>query len=86
MAATNPYGADVDVLGPASNAEAVTPSDSTDLTHVSRGLYVGVAGDISVIMRGGQTVTISVQAGLHPLAVSRVRASGTTATGIVAIW
>lgn len=86
MAATNPYGADVGVLGPASNGEEVTPSDSTDLTHVSRGLYIGVAGTISVVMRGGQTLSITVEAGLHPLAVSRVRATGTTATGIVAVW
>jgi hypothetical protein len=86
MPASNPYGADIDIVGPASNAEVVTPSDSADLTHVSRALYVGVAGNMSVVMRGGQTVTFAVQAGIHPLAVSRVRATGTTATGIVAVW
>jgi len=86
MPATNPYGADINVLGPASNAAEITPNDSTDIGHVSRALYVGAGGTMKVTMRGGQSVTITVEAGLHPLAVSRVWATGTTATGIVAVW
>lgn len=72
---------------PASNAAAVTPSDGADLTFQTRSIYVGVAGTISVVMAGGQTVSFTAQAGaLLPIMVDRVRATGTTASGIVALW
>ncbi len=79
-------GSDTSRTTSATRAVAVTPSDSTDLEYTTRGLYIGVAGNLSVVMAGGDTVIIPVQAGLHPLSVSRVRATGTTATGIVAVW
>jgi len=71
---------------PAEHAEAVTPSDSTDLTVVSRALWIGGAGNISVVMVSGATVTISgIAAGtILPIRVSRVRSTSTTATLIVA--
>jgi hypothetical protein len=74
---------------PARSALAVTPDNATDLSVVSRGLYIGTTGDISVIMAGnGQTVTFTaVPSGtLLPIAVSRVRSTGTTATNIVTVW
>lgn len=74
--------------GPADDAADVTPSDTVDLGAVTRGLYVGVAGDVAVIMKDGGAVTFSgLAAGVaHPLRVSRVKATGTTATGIVALY
>ena len=74
--------------GPARNAAAVTPNDSTDLPNAARGLFVGGAGNLSVIMAGGQTVTLTgVAAGqVYPSYVTRVRSTGTTATNIVALW
>lgn len=86
MAAVDPYAKDIGQVGPARNAAVVTPSDTVDLTFVSRGIYVGVAGNLAVIMSGGQNLVIPVPAGLNPLAVSRVLSTGTTATGIVAVW
>jgi hypothetical protein len=76
------------VVDPASNAAAVTPNDSTDLTYTSRALFVGGAGNVAVIMAGGQTVTFTgVTAGaLLPVRVSRVLSTGTTATTITAVW
>jgi hypothetical protein len=76
------------VVDPASNAVAVTPSDGTDLTYTSRALFVGGAGNVAVIMAGGQTVTFTgVTAGaLLPIRVSRVLSTGTTATTITAVW
>ena len=71
---------------PARRAEAVTPSDSDDLPNFSRALYVGGAGDLEVTTVGGDTVTLTAASGLLPICVSRVRASGTSATGIVALW
>lgn len=69
-----------------TNASAVTPSDSADASGLA--LWVGGAGNISIITAGGQTVTLSgVQAGtLIPLEFSRVRSTGTTATNIVRMW
>lgn len=70
-------------------AAVVTPSDTVDLAFVSRALYVGGAGNITVIMAGdGSTVLFSaVPAGLVlPIRVNRVKATGTTATLIVAMW
>lgn len=92
MAATNKYPSS-SYLGassmsyPAEHAEAVTPSDSTDLVVVSRALYVGVTGDVAVVMASGAAVTfVGVAAGsLLPIRVSRVKATATTATSILAL-
>jgi hypothetical protein len=76
------------LTAPARDAAPVTPSDSTNLTAVPRALYVGQAGDLSVLMAGGQSVVFStVPAGLIlPVRAVRVNATGTTAAGIVALW
>lgn len=72
---------------PVSNAAAVVASDTVDLTTVTKALYVGVSGDIVAIMAGGQTVTFkSVPVGLLQIRASRIKATGTTATNIVALW
>lgn len=75
------------LTGPAIDGEAVTPSDSVDLAYVSRALYIGGDGNLSVITKGGTTLTFTgVKAGtILPLRVSRVRATGTTATAIVSL-
>jgi hypothetical protein len=72
---------------PAEHAEAVTPSDSTDLAVVSRALWVGGAGDVAVIMASGAAATFAnVAAGTHlPVRVSRVKSTGTTGTLILAL-
>lgn len=73
---------------PFANAAAVTPSDSADLADVTQALYVGGAGALAVVMQGGQTVTFSaVPVGtVLDIRVSRVKATGTTATLIIALW
>lgn len=67
-------------------AEAVTPSDVTNLVHPARGLWIGGAGAVSVEMYGGGTMIFSgCPAGvLLPVQVTRVNATGTSATLIVA--
>ncbi len=77
-----------DVTAPAGAGAAVTPNDSTDLTFVSRGLWIGTTGDITVTMEEGGDLTFSAvpDGTLLPLRVSRVLATGTSATNIVAIW
>lgn len=72
---------------PASNFVAVTPSDSAELAVLPRFLIIGTAGNVSLVNADGQSVTIPVQAGqVLPLRPSKVNATGTTATGIVAAW
>ena len=72
---------------PARRAEAVTPHDTNELTLVSRGLWVGGAGNVAVVMAEGDEVTfVGVSAGtLLPFCVKQVKATGTTATNIVAV-
>jgi hypothetical protein len=76
------------LMSPARDALAVTPSDAQPLAAVTRALYVGQGGDLAVVMAGGQTVTFQgLPAGsLLPVRAARVRATGTTAAGIVALW
>lgn len=73
-------------IEPGSNAEAVTPSDSTII--YSRGIWVGTGGNLAVTMYGGTTVTFAnVPAGtLLPIKVSKVMLTGTTASDIARIW
>jgi len=78
------------VDGPAVNSMAVTPSDTTDLPFVSRGIGVDVAGNVRYVPLGAQgdsLVTRFLVAGvIHPIRASRIHATGTTATGIVVDW
>lgn len=71
---------------PASHAVAVSPDDGTDLARVSRALNVAEGGAVRVTTLGGEDATVFIAAGItFPLRVSRVWATGTTATGIVAL-
>lgn len=71
-----------------TNAAAVTPSDTVDLADVTQALYVGGAGNVAVIMQGGQTVTFTglTVGTILEVRVSRVKATSTTATALVALW
>lgn len=68
------------------SAKAVTPNDSTDLTIVGQ-LYIGTAGDVSVILEGDvSAVTFSSHpVGYLPCRVRRVRSTGTTAGNILVL-
>ena len=69
----------------ASDAVNVTPSDATVLAPTWGGLFVGGAGNVAVITMEGTTLTFTgVTAGsILPIVVTKVRATGTTATNIV---
>lgn len=76
----------VDSLAPYYSAAAVTPADAA-LIPITCGLYVGVAGNLTVTMAGGANVTFpSCPAGFHRLQVIAVLATGTTASGIIALY
>jgi len=72
-----------------ANYAAVTPSDSVNLPYITRGLYVGVAGNVSVVLPNSSTVVtfVGVPAGqILPIQTTRVNAALTTATSIVALF
>ena len=75
-------------IRPAARAQTVTTSDTTVYTGV-RGLYIGGAGDVSVRFPGSSTAVVfsGVPAGaVLPVQAERVMSTGTTATGIVALF
>lgn len=73
---------------PCDNAFAITPSDSTNFSYVTRGIYVGGAGNIAAVMLDGSVVTfVGAAAGtILPIRVSRVNLTNTTATNLVGIY
>jgi hypothetical protein len=73
---------------PGEGLLSVTPDDDTDLGTVSRALYIGGTSDLAVRMKDGSEGTLlNVPAGAFlPLRVVRVMETGTTATGIVAVF
>ena len=71
---------------PAGYGVAVTPSDST-VFYTTRALYVGTGGNLSVEDINGIVAYANVPAGyILPVQVKAVRATGTTATNIVALY
>lgn len=82
------YGSTADST--ATNAAAVTPSDTVNLTNVAKALYIGGAGNVAVYMEDAPLTTVvfnNAQAGsVLPIRVVRVLATNTTATGIVSLF
>jgi len=92
MAAADPLtGYTVGPEAPADDAASVTPHDTNELAFVTRALYVGTAGDVTVTMAGtGASITFkAVPAGtILPIRVKIVLDTGTTqaAGDIIALW
>lgn len=66
-------------------AKAITPSDTSPQTY--RAIYVGGAGNVSVVTAGGDTVTFTAPpvGSIIPIEVSFVRSTLTTATLLVGL-
>jgi hypothetical protein len=73
--------------GPIVGGFAVTPAVA-DLPVMTRAIMVGGAGDLAVVLRNGDQITLpGLQPGaVYPLRVARVLVAGTTATGIVGLY
>lgn len=64
------------------------PNDATELATVSKALYIGVTGDVSVILADDSVAILfkAVPAGsILPVRARIVKATATTATNIVAL-
>lgn len=73
---------------PADDSETVIPSDTINMAQTSRGLYVGVGGDVTAVMAKNGKVELFKnvpQGAILPYRVTRVNATGTTASYIVSL-
>lgn len=70
-----------------TKAVAVTPSDTVNLDGFTvKALYVGGAGAIAAVINGAVVSFPAVPVGtVLPIATTRVNATGTAATNIVAL-
>lgn len=78
----------LDTNGPGRAVVAVTPSDSADLPYGEcRSMHLNVAGDVKFTDGRGNTVTLTLVAGMPiPYGARRIWSTGTTATGIFAVY
>jgi hypothetical protein len=69
----------------ATGGFAITPSDTVDMTKTARGIYVGAGGDVKIKTWDGSVITLvgCPQGAVIPYFVSRVYATGTTATSLI---
>ena len=76
------------LTSPAQGGFVITPADGTPLAHTPRAIYVGTSGSLSAVMLSGEAVVFSIlQAGMiYPLRLTEVRATGTTAGGLIALY
>lgn len=73
----------------AHRASAITPSNATVFVQPTRGLYIGGSGNVTVEMVDGGTsvLFVGLMSGIvYPFQVTRVYATGTTATNIVGLF
>ncbi|MBD3787803.1 MAG: hypothetical protein IE922_12720 [Sphingomonadales bacterium] len=73
---------------PISRAFAITPDDDSDLPFITRGIYLGAEGDLTVTLIDGDIVTFTGLAagGIHGMRIRRVHATGTTAGSLLGVF
>ena len=62
----------------------ITPSNTVPFSSPCRAIYVGVSGDVTVVVNGVQVTFTAVPAGTFlPIIATQVMATGTTATNMI---
>lgn len=86
------------MLASSDEFKSITPSDTVLLTYPNdqgdpitrkcKGIYVGGTGDLVIVNSAGVAVTHTnvLGGGFYPFSTSLVKATGTTATGLVAYF
>lgn len=86
----DPFSGTLDsVSSPATRAVAVVPHDSNPLADIPKALYIGTAGNVVLRGAGGGADALFknvANGSILPLRAEYVRATGTTATDIVALY
>ncbi len=77
------------IIAPATRAVTIMPDDSVALSEVPKAIYAGSGG--TIVMRGvrdsGDSVWSHIPAGsVLPFRATHIRATGTSATGILALY
>ena len=86
--AENDRYANINALSdPARSAKPIVPSDSIAIDQIPKSIYVGTAGDL-VCRFVGDTADVTVKApqGVLPFRLEYVRATGTTADDLLALY
>lgn len=88
MAAQQTFNSSNAIDAPAGRYAAITPSDTVDLTFMARAIYVGTGGNLVAVDDAGTAVTFTnvPDGAIIPIRVSRINATSTTATNMVALW
>lgn len=73
---------------PSDHLEAIIPDDNNDLAYVTRGIYIGSIGNIRIQPENGSPVTFVglVPGIILPVRATRVLATGTTASNLIAMY
>lgn len=80
MAAVDKFQGDTGVIAPLDRIVAHTPHDTTECIFMTRAVVVGTDGNLVVVTRGGDTVTIAVKAGIvYPFRLKIIKTTGHTA-------
>jgi hypothetical protein len=81
-------GAAPGMSGPYVGGFAITPDNNNSLDKVTRAIWVGSGGDLSVMMRTGEQLLLkSVPPGTEiRLRVTHVLAAATTASALVGLY
>jgi hypothetical protein len=75
------------VSDPVKYGAVIIPSDVTDLTSPTRGIWVGTTGNISVKLANSEALIFqNVPVGILPVQALRINSAGTTASNLVALW
>ena len=76
-----------DSTATAASAIAVTPSDTVVFADGEcRALYVGVAGNITGLVNGAAVLFTAVPVGVLPVRFTRINATATAATSMLALY
>lgn len=85
----DPFAANADSpSSPARECFSITPDDASDITQVTKAIYVGSGGDVVLraIESGGDVTFRNVPSGaILDVRVSAIRATGTSAADIIGL-
>ena len=76
-----------DATSPAREWFSITPHNRNNLSRPVRSIWVNGAGNVAVVAQNGDEAIFAVSAGmLLPVQPVRVKATGTTATGLIGLY